>query len=130
MKVIDPGHVYELTVLDDEPPRRGLPSWHDLIFVKREGPKFPGNVGHHSGTTVQEVLRAVHNRLGYVNSQVPCWQTRLTARLIYWSVWLLEHRAAKRHGRTPPLAREALFGRCCSYCNHVGCGGECHARKT
>lgn len=56
MKVIDPGHVYDLRSLDGEQLNR-------LVFVKREGPSYPGNVGHYPGTTMQEVLRALIDRL-------------------------------------------------------------------
>lgn len=46
MKVVDPGHTYELDVLDAPQQHQG----HPLIFVKREGPGFLGNVGHNPGT--------------------------------------------------------------------------------
>lgn len=62
MKVIDPGHHYGLAVLDGEP--NGSES---LLFVKRQGEKYPGNTFHHHGTTLQEVLRACCERLRYVN---------------------------------------------------------------
>jgi hypothetical protein len=48
MKVIDPGHYYELNVLDGDLP---LPAY--LRFVKREGPGYPGNKDHYPGTTCQ-----------------------------------------------------------------------------
>lgn len=60
MKVIDPGHVYELAHLDGQHVER-------LVFVKREGDGYPGNFGHHEGTNLQEVLRALIDRVEYLN---------------------------------------------------------------
>lgn len=60
MTVIDPGHEYLMDSLDGEQTNR-------LVFVKRQGVKYPGNVGAHPGTTMQEVLRALLERLKYVN---------------------------------------------------------------
>jgi hypothetical protein len=50
MKVIEPGHVYELATLDGEAPNR-------LVFVNRE----PGT--EHPGTQTQEVLRTIIDAL-------------------------------------------------------------------
>src|SRR4051812_22480846 len=92
MKVLTKGHWYELECIDS--------SEHCLlIFVKREGPRYPGNVGAHYGTTSQEVLRALIDRAQYVNGQIPCWQTRLSVWLMRSIIWLYEHRAARVHGR-------------------------------
>jgi hypothetical protein len=43
MRIIDPGHDYILSVYDGEGEQR-------LTFMKREGPGFPGNIGHYPGT--------------------------------------------------------------------------------
>ncbi len=114
VKILDPGHDYELAVLDGHEPVH-------LRFVKREGPGYPGNVDHYSGTTMQYVLRALIDRAGYVNRQIPCWQTTLARHLMMLAVWLLEHRAAKRHKRSAPGLTEAVQGDTCSECGHVGC---------
>jgi hypothetical protein len=52
MKIIDPGHKYELDQLDGE-------GKEILTFVKRDTPseRYPGNQGHYPGTNMQEVLR-------------------------------------------------------------------------
>lgn len=70
MKIIDPGHLYDLESLDhglrDE---IGDPTVR-LRFVKRIGEKFPGNDGvGYAGTTSQEVLRALIDRTKYVEAQ-------------------------------------------------------------
>lgn len=119
MIVLDSGHVYELNTLDGE-------TYSKLIFVKRVGDKYPWNNNAHPGTTSQEVLRALINRACYVNMQTPCWQTKLSIRLMHYVVWLYEHRAAKRHGRRSPSMIDVLYGIQCRKCGHVGCKGGCH----
>ena len=126
MKVIDSGHVYKLDSLD------GTLSQH-LIFVKREGPGFPGNVGHHPGTTLQEVMRAMVDRVEYLQNQIACDENVAILTYLRWSIWLLENRAARRHGRdlTHVPFREIVDGvGKCMRCGHVGCLGDCHAKNT
>ena len=111
MKVIDPGHVYQLDWLDVDPnahldasTAHALGGWDgtDLVFVKREGPGYPGNVGRHPGTNMQEVLRALIDRVKYLDNQIPdvrngrildhlrlaiCW---VEQRAVDWpAVWLI-----------------------------------------
>jgi len=120
----DPGHLYELDLLDlPEEARRKTAT---LRFVKREGPKYPGNKGHYPGTTIQEVLRACVARLKYVDNQIPCEEDKDAIKACMEAVWLLEERAAIRHGRLAPTLEEALTGPTCPNCKHVGCQGECH----
>lgn len=133
MNVIDPGHVYELDFLDEEP---GLPAEYLegsgvklLTFVKREGPGYPGNVGRHAGTNIQEVLRALINRVQYLDSQIPHPNNWIIIQLFRESILQLENRAAERHGR-PPLERfiqEIEKMPTCIKCGYIGCKGECHS---
>jgi hypothetical protein len=118
MRVIDPGHEYVLDSLDGDAPQR-------LVFVKRQGPKYPGNVGSHPGTTIQEVLRALLERLAYVNAQIPCAETEAASGMLTTALVLLEQRAARRHGRVlaAPLARVISGEGKCPRCGHVGCPG-------
>lgn len=62
MKIIEPGHIYELNWLDGNPRRLSDGTFHaeylhenTLIFVNRENNKHPG-------TQTQEVLRALIDR--------------------------------------------------------------------
>lgn len=121
MTVIDPGHEYALDSLDGELRQR-------LTFVKREGAGYPGNVGHHPGTTIQEVLRALVERCAYVNRQTPCPETSEVTAMLIRCVCLLEQRAARRHGRTLTASPEDIVAGVgkCSGCGHVGCRGGCH----
>jgi hypothetical protein len=114
MRIIDAGHTYGLQELDGEGERI-------LIFVKREGEKYPGNVGHYSGTNMQEVLRAVFDRLGYLDKQIEDTRNQKCRYLIAEAIELLEARAADRHGRTRPTRIESVVGKLCPKCGHVGC---------
>jgi hypothetical protein len=88
--VVDPGHLYLLDHLDG-----GEQSV--LQFVKREGPGYPGNVGHHEGTTVQEVCRALIARLKYVDQQEQHPANTASIGYLRSVIYQLEVRAAKRH---------------------------------
>lgn len=124
MTVIDPGHVYSLDSLDG-------PLEQILAFVKREGAKYPGNVGHHPGTTMQEVLRALVERAEYVNRQQPCAETELAIGQLKSALYLFEVRAARTHGRTLglPLLDVVLGTAKCEMCGHVACLGRCGRRR-
>jgi hypothetical protein len=101
VKVLDPGHQFRLDSLDGD-------AEVILTFVKRDNPpeKYPGNIGHHPGTTLQEVLRAMLSRLHH-----------LTAAL-----YLLERRAHEAHGARLLASREAVAAAVpCSHCGHVFC---------
>jgi hypothetical protein len=119
VNVIDPGHRYALDPLDG-------PLYQELIFVKREGDLYPGNVGHHPGTTTQEVLRALIERSAYVNAQTPCAETACVVQLLTACIVLLELRAARRHGRALGATVQDLVGGAskCGLCGHVGCPGH------
>lgn len=119
MTVVDPGHEYLLDALDGDAVQR-------LVFVKREGAKYPGNVGSHSGTTLQEVLRALIERCRYVNNQTPCPETEAVTNLLASALFLLEVRAARCHGRHLDASLESVVsgeGKC-PKCGHVGCDGH------
>lgn len=120
MHVVDSGHKYLLDALDGD-------AVQELTFVKREGPKYPGNRGHHSGTTSQEVLRALIERSIYVNFQQPCAETESVIELLKAALYLLEVRAARTHGRVLELPMlEVMLGTGkCRGCGHVGCEGGC-----
>jgi hypothetical protein len=121
VKVLDPGHRYELAIFDGDESFARV-----LQFVKREGEGYPGNVGHHEGTNIQEVLRALIDRLLYLDNQVPDHRNRDIVRRLRDSIWDLEKRAAERHGRDlqfrdiehePDIENEPV----CRKCGHIGC---------
>lgn len=129
MKVIDPGHVYQLQSLDT------LPMVEDqdviLTFVKRVGKKYPGNVGPHPGTTMQEVIRALIDRLKYVDNQHPHDANESTILHLRDALMALEFRAAELHGRLQDFKDRFAMDDCpeylltCPKCLHIGCEGRC-----
>lgn len=124
MKIIDPGHTYDLRCLDVMEP--SLPVI--LRFVKREGPGYPGNIGSHDGTTTQEVLRALIDRTKYVDNQIPDDRNDLVLFHLRCAIYQLETRAAERHDRVLPLfdIRDIENQPTCDKCGHIGCDGGCH----
>lgn len=122
MKVLEAGHIYSLQSLDGGD--------HELLrFVKREGPNYPGNKGKHPGTIIQEVCRALINRLDYVEKQIPCKDNRLAKMALEDVIFYLERRAAKRHNRKlKALATGISELVTCKGCGHIECPGNC--RRT
>jgi hypothetical protein len=129
MKVLDAGHRYELTSLDGEWPQT-------LQFVKRCEPaeKYPGNTDAYPGTTVQEVCRALIDRLKYVQEQssktddFASWREDAQCIDALRSVIeRLERRAARKHGR-PMMFFGVVDGveqePTCATCGHIGCGAH------
>lgn len=95
MEVLDQGHRYRLISLDGK---------HDqeLRFVKRCDPdrpwQFPGNREAYAGTTMQSVIRALLERMRYLQSQVWCVENTFIVGFLKACLWLLEFRAARRIG--------------------------------
>src|SRR4030095_12291812 len=119
MKVIDPGHKYELDNLDGS-----LKT--SLTFVKREGNKYPGNTGHYEGTNLQEVMRALIDRTKYLNSQIYDQRNLAIINKLRECIWLLEDRAASRHSREFDFWPDNIeFVPTCKYCGHIGCEENC-----
>jgi len=116
MKIIDPGHKYQLHTLD------GFVENSCLTFVKRQGAGYPGNVGSYSGTTCQEVLKALIDRVEYLQNQIPCWQTGLAKLCLIIALWCFEFRHAARKQRlltVPPWrVMQQTF---CDECGHIQC---------
>ncbi len=124
MRVIEPGHLYELGCLDDE----GR-SDQFLRFVKRVGDKYPGNrAPAWSGTTLQEVMRALIDRARYVSGQIPCAETEAAIGLLEGALLLFEIRAkrVKGHMLDTPLLADVVDGAICPTCGHVMCEEQGH----
>lgn len=122
MKVIESGHQYELASLDGGEPIT-------LTFVKRAGVGYPGNVGAHPGTTIQETVRALLDRCRYVNAQVACLETQMCIRLLQSVLGLLEMRAKRVKGKEFGSATldSIEMSPTCERCGHVSCS-ENHDR--
>lgn len=128
MRVIDPGHKYILNELD----LKEGSGTQVLTFVKREGPGYPGNIGHYPGTNIQECVRALINRTQYLHNQIPSIHNEAIISAFRIAIMQLEVRAARRHGRNPypvelmtPGAEVENIATCLR-CGHIGCKGNCH----
>lgn len=130
MRVLDPGHRFELDCLDGD----GRPVI--LQFAKRIGDHYPGNQPPSiPGTTSQEVwrvalelLRSTVSRGGYVNGQIACAETEAAGRLIEAAILLLEIRAKRVKSKTLDAASVSgvVEGETCPVCGHVSCTEEGH----
>lgn len=122
MRIIDPGHFYLLNNLDDNGQTL-------LRFVKRMGDAYPGNTSAYAGTTTQEVLRALIDRIKYVDNQHAWPENQEVIDHLRIALVGLEMRAAR--------ARNELVEFCkycddnstknfedlptCDKCGHIGC---------
>jgi hypothetical protein len=136
MNVLDPGHVYDLDWLDGTAHNhyQGGIEYNPsrLTFVKRDGPGYPGNVGHHPGTNMQEVLRALIDRIRYLDQQVLHPNNTLILAHLQLAIFYLEERAAERHHREPTFdvdTPEIEKLPVCAKCRHIGCNGQCHGES-
>jgi hypothetical protein len=130
VKILDPGHRYWLDMLDIEGDQRH--GTEMLTFVKRQGPKYPGNLGSYPGTNCQEVLRALIDRVKHLDKQVADEHNAPILQNLREALWLFESRAAKRYGRPfPPLAEFDSIEdeKPCSQCAHIRCDGSCVEMK-
>jgi hypothetical protein len=116
MKVLDPGHKYELDRLD------GFGK-EILTFVKREGALYPGNVGHYEGTNLQEVIRALIDRIKYLDGQIHDDMNSIAVSALRNALFCLESRAAARHGRKLSFLDPIELAAVCELCGHIGCSG-------
>lgn len=98
MRVLDPGHNYELTAYDVPEEFNGR-VWQPLQFMKRIGDGYPGNTGEpHAGTNCQEVLRALIDRVKYLEQQVHSVHNGDVIVHLRHALFAFEIRAAKRRG--------------------------------
>lgn len=129
MRVVDPGHLYELNTLDGVIDVK-------LQFVKRCGENYPGNSEPpYPGVTTQEVLRALIDRTKYVNGQHACEENEAALHCLRDALVEFERRAARVRGDTVVL-RRALHSvtdllndqwgeveklPVCERCGHIAC---------
>ncbi len=129
MRVIDPGHYYVLDDLDHEAADWQLKPAR-LWFVKRIGEKFPGNrEPSHSGTTTQEVIRALIDRTQYVDNQRPDPTNQVVIASLRAALVELEVRAAQERGDTASAGRIRALEHperevTCAGCGHLFCSRD------
>lgn len=121
MRVLDPGHDYEVPNYDGEGNQR-------ITFMKREGTNYPFNVGHYKGTNLQEVIRVLIDRVKYLDTQIDCIENKRLIFNLRKSILDLEVRAASRHGWD--LDPDKFFQSdienipTCKTCGHITCKGH------
>lgn len=118
MYILDAGHIFRLAGYDGGESQT-------LVFMKREGKKFPFNVGSYGGTNCQEVIRALISRCKYLQSQIPCAETESIIGLLETALLLFEVRAARTKERSIDIPSLSLLSslRTCDICGHLQC--EC-----
>lgn len=130
MKVLDPGHMYEMATLD----QTSAHPWNAVLqFVKRDDPpeKYPGNEGHYEGVNIQEVLRVLIDRTQYLQQQAEelkdgdsCSDDELVIGYLRAAFIVLEGRAHRQHGsRLPDYLSERPIETypSCLTCGHILC---------
>ncbi len=127
-EVLDKGHRYELLSLDDDEQIGNFTGrfYQTLTFVKRcdlQNPeRFPGNENAYPGTTVQSVVRALLERLRYLQNQIWSLENVFVIFCLRCVLWLMEFRAARRHGHT--YWKSLTFAETeplCQKCGHTIC---------
>lgn len=126
MKILDPGHHFSLTVYDDF---SGSGLYQHLLFMKRDnkshpGGNYPENKGSHPGTNIQEVIRALISRIDYLQKQIPCEENKHIKIYLQECIYLLEKRAAERHGQLLEINDETANVEhipTCITCGHIYC---------
>ncbi len=116
MKILDAGHEY---LVDGYDGGKEQP----IVFMKREGKKYPYNKGKHGGTNCQEVLRVLIDRTEYLNKQVPSAKTEASIQLLKTVLLLFESRAAELHDIYFGFdsLQQLVSERTCNKCGHVRC---------
>jgi hypothetical protein len=123
MKVIDPGHKYEMDLYDLKDKATTVP---EITFMKREGAGYPGNVGINPGTNCQEVLRVLIDRMKYLDNQVGCYHNKIVLQKLRECLWMFESRAATQHGieEFDFVVDYIELRSVCKICGHIVCEGH------
>ena len=95
MRVLEPGHVYELDHL-------ASPGRERLTFVRRNSRAIT-HESEHPGTNTQEVLRALIDRTKFLDAVIPCVETEDALWHLRMALFCYEARAWRR--RTQGLNR-------------------------
>lgn len=114
MKVIEPGHVYEVHNVDD--PAGGV---QRITFVRRRGDD--GRLlekGRHPGILAQELLRVLIDRTLYLNAEAPCIEDLEAIEQLREILRGFEARAARRTIEKLPMPEMIDV---CARCHHILC---------
>lgn len=94
MKILTPGHKYELANFDN-PQREG----QVIQFIEKEGGPATQLTLINDGTTNEEVLSMLLDRLIFLNGKLPSWQTGIAIAKIEEALEYLNKRTEDRRSR-------------------------------
>lgn len=115
MKVIEPGHIYEVRNVDGDGVQR-------ITFVRRR--RDDGQMigfleeGHYEGILLQELVRVMIHRTLYLNAEAPCSEDVEAVVLLRRVLVLFEGRAARRSIEKLPMPEIMDV---CARCHHILC---------
>lgn len=128
MRSIEPGHIYMIEIYDR--PEGITQAEMDLPFLKRVGPRYPGNQEPpHMGTNCQELIRVLIDRTEYLNGQEEDWRNVSALQSLRYTLMCFESRAAERAGRPfPVLISQIEKYPTCPDCGHIRLLNYPHAK--
>lgn len=95
MKVLTPGHWYRVDGFED--PEKGA---QDIHFIHKEPVEGSDElVTVSDGTTNEELLEVLINRMGFLQSKFPCRENAIVLRNLEESLMWLEKRTKDRKAR-------------------------------
>ena|SRR3990167_2465661 len=97
MKVIEEGHVYEL---EDMEGADHTEDGQTLTFIKKVYQESTGELATiHNGTTNEEVLRVLIDRIKFLQAKMPCRENAIVITKLEECLMWLEKRTADRTAR-------------------------------
>jgi hypothetical protein len=113
MRIVDPGHVYELQNVDGD----GVQT---IRFVRRRDDEalLLGAELRTEGVLFQEVVRMLVDRINYLNAEGPCAETVAITECLRRVIQLGEIRAARRTIEKHPMIERMDV---CEECQHALC---------
>lgn len=123
MRVIEPGHVYDLHSVD----RETSLIQNTIRFVRRrddDGKLLP-EAQRNSGILSQELLRVLIDRTLYLNAEDPCSEDIEIVGKLRDCLRLFESRAARKTIEKMPMPERA---HACPICHHLLCSHETDVR--
>jgi hypothetical protein len=120
MRVIDPGHYYQITSYYPDPNKQVYWRDQEISFVKKIGENFPGNTGTaYPGTNCQELIRVLIDRVEYLNNQKPARENHKILYHLFEALAWFEIRAAHLKGTDFYLESGFETVEPCKICGHI-----------
>lgn len=120
MRVVTPGHVYDIHNVDD--PEQGT---QRIRFVRRRDDDAKLRDVFTPGILAQELLRVLIDRTLYLNAEAPCAEDVAVVKKLRECLRLYESRAARRTIEKLPMPEMRDV---CARCHHILCLCDGHSR--